>query len=270
MIVAVLVVAYGALLYTLLRNGQRKANHAVRIRRRRLHREFQRIQRGPRIAPRGIRKKGAGLLREFCAPVSVTALLIRHGTTKQRCDIRRRKWFQFKNAGARKQRCIDFKKRIFGCRADQRNGSVLHIGEQKILLPLVKAVYLVDKEGSSLAAPKVLAGFLNHFLHLFFAGRRRIQTAKLGFGLAGYDFRNRGFSAARRSVENHGSHGIRPHGAVQKLSLAEDMRLPRNLLQASGPHAHGKRRLLSERILAHIVKEVHQFSLSPCRSLKSR
>ena len=93
MVIAVLVVANHALLNAVRRDGKCDANAAVALRRRGLHAELEGIQGGSRIARGGIRKKGAGLLREFGAPVSVTALLIRHGAAKQRCDIRRRKRF---------------------------------------------------------------------------------------------------------------------------------------------------------------------------------
>ena len=93
MVIAVLVVADHALLYAILCDGKRDANAAVALRRRGLHAELERIQGGSRIARGGIRKKSAGLLREFGAPVSVPALLVRHGAVKQRSDIRRRKRF---------------------------------------------------------------------------------------------------------------------------------------------------------------------------------
>ena len=134
----------------------------------------------------------------------------------------------------------------------------------------MKAVNLVDKERGPPAAPEILLGALNHFFHLFFAGRRRIQAAKIRLRLAGDDLRDRGLPAAGRAVEYHGADGIRLDRPVEQLILAENVRLPRNFFETLRSHSDGERRFLSKRILPHVIKEIHQFSRSLCRRLKSR
>src|SRR4030042_5652909 len=49
------------------------------------------------------------------------------------------------------QRRIDLKRGVLGGRSDQDDGSILHVGQKDVLLGLVEAVDLVDKEDRLLA-----------------------------------------------------------------------------------------------------------------------
>ena len=76
-----------------------------------------------------------------------------------------------KQSRARQQRGVDLEGRVLRGGADQRHGPVLHVGQHRVLLPLVEAVYLVYEQGGLLVVELApLLGFLDYSAQVGHAG----------------------------------------------------------------------------------------------------
>jgi len=73
------------------------------------------------------------------------SVLYLFGALEQLLDRFLIKGFENQHARTRKQRRIQFERRVFGGGADQNNGAVLHYREKTVLLGAVEAMNLVDK-----------------------------------------------------------------------------------------------------------------------------
>jgi hypothetical protein len=74
------------------------------------------------------------------------ALLINEGAADDRGDLGLVEGVQGEDTGAGEQRADDLEGRVLGRGADERNGAVLDIREDGVLLRLVEAMDLVDEE----------------------------------------------------------------------------------------------------------------------------
>ena len=91
-------------------------------------------------------------------------------------DIILRQTLQFKNDRSGQQSSVDLKIRILCRCTDQNDRAVLHERKQIILLPLIEAMNLIDKEDRLPAVHSlVVLRLRDHFLHVLLAGRSRID-----------------------------------------------------------------------------------------------
>src|SRR5262245_19133306 len=109
---------------------------------------------------------------------------------------------QHQNLAARKQWRDHFKRRILGSRADQDQGSSLHMGQEIILLRFVEVVYLVHKKHGAFAETLQLLGFLNDLLEIFDSGGNGWEMNAVCLGGTRQDLRQSGFAAAWRPPQN--------------------------------------------------------------------
>jgi len=75
-----------------------------------------------------------------------TALFVSERTTDDRRDLVVGQGFEAPDAHPRQERRVDLEVRILGGRPDERHGSVLDVGKQRVLLGLVEAVDLVEEQ----------------------------------------------------------------------------------------------------------------------------
>ena len=110
---------------------------------------------------------------------------------------------QHKDARAREQRGVDFERRIFGRRADQRDRAVLDIGQHRVLLRLVEAVDLVDEEHGALAERRARLRFGDDAPQIGDAGADRRHALEIRAGRVARSFGERRLAASRRAPEDH-------------------------------------------------------------------
>ena len=107
------------------------------------------------------------------------------------------------NLAAAQQRRDHLERRVLGRRADERHDTLFDGPQQRVLLRLVEAVYLVDEqERGPLVEETALAGRLDHFAHLLHARRHGREGEEGTFELRGDDPREGGLAHARRTPED--------------------------------------------------------------------
>ena len=103
---------------------------------------------------------------------------------------------------ARQQRRDDLERGILGSGADQANASLLHVGEECILLRLVEAVYFVDKDDGARAVLPGALGVGHDLLDFLDSRQHRRKLDEVGVGHAGDDLGQRGLADAGRAPED--------------------------------------------------------------------
>src|SRR5439155_418888 len=110
--------------------------------------------------------------------------------------------FEPEHAAAREQRSDDFEGTIRGGRADERDGPVLDVGQDRVLLGLVEAMDLVDEQHGAHAGA-LMHGRLRHRLaQVGDAGRDRAHGHHPRLRLGGQEPGERGLPAARWSPQD--------------------------------------------------------------------
>ena len=99
---------------------------------------------------------------------------------------------------------IDFKKRIFRRRPDEYQPPILNIRQQHILLSLIEAMNLIDKDDRPfLIKAPLLSGLLHDLADIRNAGRHRVELFKKAVGHRGDHLRERRLARTRRSIKDH-------------------------------------------------------------------
>ena len=135
------------------------------------------------------------------------------------------------------ERGVDLKGRVFGGGADEGNGPVLNMGQNHVLLRLVKAVDFVHEEdGAPLVHPLPFLGFGHHPAQVGDTGSDRADRLKVGLGNSGDETGQGGLAAARRPPQNQGGQPVGGDGAAQHPVRPEDVVLADELIKVSGTH----------------------------------
>jgi hypothetical protein len=134
--------------------------------------------------------------------------------------------------------------------------------QQGILLSLVEAMDLIDKQKSTFAMSETLqAGFFNDGANLLHSSEDGTERDKVRVGLGGDDLSQGSFPSARRRPQNYRGQAILFDRPPQEFSLPQQVRLSNELLEREGSHPLGqwrmKRRYLSRRFL----EKIHDFPL---------
>ena len=104
---------------------------------------------------------------------------------------------------------------MFGGGTDEDYSTVLNEGQEIVLLAFIKPVYLVYEEyGTLTIASEVFLCFLNHFLHILFAGGSSIYLLKIRPGGRCYHFGQSGLSRTGRTVKYNGAYAVGLYGTV--------------------------------------------------------
>ena len=160
------------------------------------------------------------------------------------------------DAGAGEERGDDLERRVLGRRADERDGAVLDVGEDGVLLGLVEAVDLVDEEdGAEVLGGAYLAGLLDRLPEVGDAGGDGGDADEVRLREAGDEPRERRLAGAGRAPEHHGGHLAGADGALQHVALAEEVALPDVLLERAGAHAGRERGVLVLVLSPHVLEE---------------
>ncbi len=134
------------------------------------------------------------------------------------------------DARARQQGVIDFKRRILRGRTDENQRPILDVGKKRILLRLVEAMHLVEKQNRVARAAQA-ARLLDHRADVLDSRLHRRQSDEFRMRSLGHQARQRGFAGARRAPQNHGMRMAGLERAAQRRTRPQQMRLSDELLE---------------------------------------
>ena len=157
----------------------------------------------------------------------------------------------------REQRRVDLERRILGGGADEDDVARLDPREERVLLGLVEAVNLVDKQNR--AAPAGAPGplGLGHHLADFLDAREHCRKRdEVRARRLGDESRETRLPRARRAPENHRLQQVALDGLPQRLAGRQQILLADVLVEGARAHALGKRRAAPVGCGGRIVEQV--------------
>ncbi len=164
---------------------------------------------------------------------------------------------QLVDAGAGEQRADDLERGVLGGGADEGNGAVLDIRQDGVLLCLVEAVDLVDKQDRLLGAhAEALLRLGDDATEVGDAGGDGGDRLEVGAGEAGDDAGEGGLAGAGRSPEDHRRGFAGLDRLAEETALADDMLLADELVEGTGAHAGGEGGLASGAALGGLSEHI--------------
>ena len=143
---------------------------------------------------------------------------------------------QHKHLAAGEQRAVYLKGGVLSGGADEDDAALLHKGEEGVLLGLVEAVNLVDKDDGALAVAAVVLRLLHHRANLLDAAGDGREVDEFGPGVVGDHPGKAGFAHPRRPPEDHRGDAVALNQAAQHLAGAQQVLLPDKFVQRLRPH----------------------------------
>jgi hypothetical protein len=148
---------------------------------------------------------------------------------------------QHEDLAAREQGGVQLEGGVLGRRADERDGAVLDVRQERVLLRLVPAVDLVDEDDGMPAMHAQLdLGLLDGLLEVGDAGGRGRERDEPGLGGAGDDAGERRLADARRAPEDHRGHGIELQERPERRALGDQVLLAQKTVQGRRAHDFGQ------------------------------
>ena len=128
---------------------------------------------------------------------------------------------------ARQQRAVELEGRVLGGGADQRDGAVLHVRQEAVLLRAVEAVDLVDEQQRALAGLAPALGAVEGLAQVLHAREDGRELLEGELGLVRQQPRHRGLAGARRAPQDHALQAPAPSTRVSVPSGRRDGFAPR-------------------------------------------
>ena len=172
-----------------------------------------------------------------------TPVAIFQGPGQDSADVLRRQGLEDEDLGPGQERPDDLEVGVFGGGPHQGDQSLLHVGQEGVLLGLVEPVDLVDEDHGAGPLDLVAPGLLHHLSQVGHPGHHRAQADEMAVQGRGHDPGQGGFAAPRRTPEDHG--GKQPaglEGPPQQAAGAHQVRLAHKLVEGPGPHPGRQRR----------------------------
>ena len=148
---------------------------------------------------------------------------------------------------AREQGRIDLEARVLGRRADERDGAVLDIRQEAVLLGAVEAVDLVHEQQGLLSRLRRSPRLGENFLEVGDSGKDRGDGDEAQADGVGEQPRDAGLSGARRPPQDHGGEPARGDHPPDRALGTGQMLLPDDLVERLRAEPVGKRRALRRR-----------------------
>ena len=196
----------------------------------------------------GQRERGAAVAvrhpDERCARLVVERQRLafdRLGAREQLLDRGGIERLEHQHARARQQRRDQLEGRIFGGRADQHDGAVLHHRQEGVLLRAVEAMDLVDEEQRPLPGLAPRAGRVEHLLEVGDAGEDRRNLLEVQVGRLRQEPRHRGLAGAGRPPEHQRAERAGLEHARERAVGTEQMILADDLAERRRPQLVGER-----------------------------
>ncbi len=155
---------------------------------------------------------------------------------------------QHEDLRPRQQRPVDLEGRILGGGADEDHGTVLDIGQERVLLRPVEAVDLIHEEdGPASTRPPRHLGGAQHVFDLLDSREDRAVGDELGARQARDQPGERGLAGARWTPEDHRGDAVRFDRPAQRTAPPDQIVLAEHLLEPFGAEAVGQRNFLARR-----------------------
>ncbi len=139
-----------------------------------------------------------------------SAMGIADGTAQNHDNFLDRQWLELENLTTADQCIVDGEVGVGGCHADQAHNALFNITQQRVLLRLVKAVDLVDKQQcSSTAGGQLIARLLQLGAQVLHAVADRTQLTKSAAGRLGQQSGERRLPGPGWPVKNCRADSIR-------------------------------------------------------------
>src|SRR6185369_1926396 len=169
------------------------------------------------------------------------AFFVAQGTLQQFDNLVFGERLEHVHPAAGEQRGDDFEGGILRGGADQPDVALLHVGQESILLGLVKAMDLVYEDDRARAVLPGALGVGHDLLDFLDAGEHGGEFDKLSLGKARDDLRQRGFAGAGRPPEDEGANIVALNLRAQRLAGADKMLLPDEFIERARTHAVSQR-----------------------------
>jgi hypothetical protein len=166
---------------------------------------------------------------------------IAEGAAEKKDDFIFRQRLQHIDAAARKQRGVDFERRIFGGGADQADAAFFDVREECILLRFVEAMNFVDEDDGARAVLAGAVGIAHDLLDFLDAGEHSGKLDEVGLGDAGNDLGERSLAGARRTPEDHRGGVVALDLHAQRFAWPDQVFLSDEFIERARPHAVGQR-----------------------------
>ena len=240
--VARAIVANGLFLDALLGHRQRHVHHAGLGGRRRERGHFERRQGLAHVAVRLEGEVSQRLFIDLQAHGPQPALLIGDGAAQQGRHGFVGHGLEGENLRAREHGRVDGEVGVLRRRADEAHRALLEMRQQHVLLRLVEAVQLVDKEDGALPVQAHSRARLRNLLaDLAHVALHAVQGDEVGACLARDHVGQRRLAHAGRAVKDEGGEAIRLDGAAQQLTGREQVQLPGDFIERLRAHASRQR-----------------------------
>ena len=203
--------------------------------------EFERAERDARIAVRKVDQRLARARLDPDVRTSQSPLGIAQRTIDQYADIRVVERFEHEDARTREQSRIDLERGVLGGRADQRDGAVLDVRQDGVLLRFVEPVDLVDEQDGALAGGAELLRVGDDAPQVGDARTHRRELREVCAGEVRDDLRERRLARAGRAPKDHRGNLIALDRAPQRTARPHDLFLTDELVERARPHARRER-----------------------------
>ena len=202
-----------------------------------VRREFEQVQRAPRVAVRGGRNSLQGLVADRKAPTEA-ALLVEQSAAQHREQIILGERLEDIDARAGQQRVVELERGILCRRPDEGQRAVLDVGQEGVLLRLVEAMHLIEEQDRpAIAHVTVLFSLGYRAANVLDAGHDGRQGNEMRFGRSRNEARQGRLARAGRTPEDHRVRPALPDRPEQRLALVEQVPLAREFVERRRSHA---------------------------------
>ena len=254
-VIAVLVVAHGALLDALGGDVEGDVNATVRVAVGGEDRELDGVEGRAGVAICCIREEFTGVVVDPGVEGADAFPCVREGAVDEGRDVLAGERLQLEDAGTGDQRAVDLEVRVFGSRADEDHRAVLDEREEIVLLRLVEAVDLIDEEdGLPAVATVVLLRAGDDLLEVLLSGDGGVHLLEVGLRGVRDDLREGRFAGARRAVKDEGAELVGLDRTVEQGAWGDDLLLADDFVEGFRTHTGGQRRVGLLLLFRHIFK----------------
>ena len=210
-------------------------------------RALEHVERGPGVAARERDEVLEGVVAERHAAVrperaGQPALLVGERPAHDRADLLVGQGLEPPDAHPREQRRVDLEVGVLRRRADQGDRAVLDVGQQGILLGLVEAMDLVEEQhapGAVEVQPLLRLG--DRGADVGHAGHDRGQRGEVRADLTRQQPRQARLAGPRRPPQQQRRQVAARDAPAERAALADEVRLPDELVEVPGAHARRQR-----------------------------
>ena len=201
-----------------------------------LGRQLEQVQGAAGVAVGGLGQQAAQFGLQ--GPAGQAALGVGQGLVQNPFQVVPGERLEHIGAGPGQQGVVERERGVLGGGTDEYQGAPLDVGQKGILLRLVEAVHLVDKQdrGPAFGLARLL-GLRHRGTDVLDPRQHRRQAKELGPGMGGDQARQGGLAGARRAPQDQRVQAVTLDGPAQRLALTQHLGLADVLVEVARPHA---------------------------------